>query len=522
MTAPNMFAAPDGAFTIGGGSGWKYGQNVSETHAESLFSLPVPTPDNMTDSLQQTLSVMPQAALDAFAPWLGLTEAFNGVEDAVNQIMASFSTKPLTQVIEDVMNTIDGLVRGLVGWIETGYTAADVEAAAKDVTRSISDMRTIITSLLASNGYAGNAVVIDFSAMPDAANLGSSWTEVYWSGSGSYTFGIQGGRAVCIGSSDHRWFSARYNVTETKSDYQKIGIICATKPSMNIIGGAKSNIRILGRLSSDQSTFVAVDFTANGFTLGCSVSGAWTTWYTRTSTLFDQWAFKPGAVYWLECGTSGGARIYRVWENSTILTTYVESSATSQLGAGYRSAGISGMAFSDDQKPAQVAAFSFYDNQSAPKRGSGWRIARTSTSTANLSSGDNTFPSAWFDTPDYITDDLIYDSTNNKITVAATGWYNVTVKEHGDAALLGNFSVQPTLIVNGAVNMRGQNFVWVNYNFGFSHSFIVYLNEGDEVKPGYWSSASGTSQLTGGEAAGRNTYWSGVFLGTNKKLPTSS
>jgi hypothetical protein len=444
--------------------------------------------------------------------WLNMSDAQRLNGEVLQEFLDSLEDNVLVR-------TVDGMVRGLVGWAENGYTPAQVEAAAKDLAETISDLRAIITALMSANGYAGVARVIDFTGKADSSSLGAEWAQTYW-GTGAGTLGVSGGRAKWLGSSTERWGSARYSEVQTKSDYQKIGVAFATKPSRNLFGGSKSVNRIMGRVSDDSNSFVAVDFTADGFTLGCQVGGSWTTWDTRTSTLFNPWEFKAGAAYWLECGTTGGARIYRVWENNKIIMTYVESGAASNIGVGFRSVGLAVKAFSDTALPGSIASVAFYDNQPAQRMGSGWRISRTSTSTQDVSAGDNTFPSNWFDTIEYATDDLVYDTTNNKITVAATGWYQITLKQHGDAGILGGFSLQPTLVVGGGVEMRGQNFRWDGYNEGFSHSFIVYLMEGDEVQPGYWASALALSQLGGGDAAGLNTYWSGVFLGTNKKLPT--
>lgn len=520
MTTPNQ-GAPDGAVTVGGGT-FNFGQLMSEKSGRAQFEIEPPT--NLGEAIDLLPVVMGQLPSDALKPWqkwLGLPDEDRANGNVLQQFLDSLEDSPLTKVITDLKETIDGMVRGLVGWIESGYTPAQVEAAAKDVASTLSDMRAVITALLASTGFAGNARVIDFTGLADASSLGAEWSQGY-TGTGTGTLGISGGRAKWLGSASQRWGVARYTALQTKSDYQKVGAAFSTKPSRSIFGGGKSINRIMGRVADNALSFVALDLYADGWQLGMSVGGSWTTWYTRNSTLFDPWEFKAGAAYWLECGTSGGLRIYRVWENAKILYTYVEPSALSIIGEGFRSVGLAVMAFSDTQLPAQIAAFAFYDNQAAAKRGSGWRITRTSSGTADVSNGDNTFPSNWFGTPDYITDDLVYDTTNNRITVAATGWYQITIKSHGDNNIIGGYAVQPTLLVNGSVAMRGQNFFWNGYNFGFSHSFTVYLNEGDNVRPGYWASAIAYGQLGGGDPAGLNTYWSGVFLGTNKKLPTTS
>lgn len=520
MTTPYQ-AAPDGAVTVGGGK-WNYNQLVNEKQGRAQFEIEAPS--NLAEAIDLLPVVLGQLPNDAMKPWqkwFDLSDEIAAAGGVVQAFIDSLIDSPLTRVITDLKDTIDGMVRGLVGWIETGYTPAQVEAAAKDVANTVSDLRAIVTALMASNGYAGTARIIDFTSAADSPSLGSDWAQLYV-GSGTGTFGISGGRAKWLGSATERWCSARFTGADTKGDFQKIGAAFATKPSRNIFGGSKSVNRIMGRVSADQQSFVAVNFEADGFTLGCSINGAWTTWYSFYSSLFNQWEFKAGAAYWLECGTSGGARIYRVWENNKILTTFVESSAASYMGSGYRSIGVAVKAFSDTALPGSIASIAFFDNQSAQKMGSGWRIARTGGGTSNVGNGDNNFPSNWFDTPDYITDDLIYDTTNNKITVAATGWYQITINQYADNAIIGAYSTHALLIVNGAVAQRGPLVHWDGRNKGIAGSFIVYLMAGDNVKPGYWCNATVLNNLPAGEPTGQYSYWSGVFLGTNKKPPTTT
>jgi len=511
VTTPNQ-DAPDGAVTVGGGA-WNFGQLVNEKTSRAAFE--IEPPSNLVEALELLPVVMGQLPTDAMKPWqkwLNMSDQQRASGEVLQEFLDSLEDNVLVK-------TIDGMVRGLVGWVETGYTPAQVEAAARDLAQTLADLRSVVTALLASTGYAGVARVIDFNGRADASSLGPEWSQSYW-GTGDGTLGVSAGRARWIGSATERWGFATYVDAETKSDFQKVGCAFATAPSRDIFGGSRSVNRIMARCSDDLSSFIALDLRADSWTLGCQVGWSWTTWHSRNSTLFDPWQFKPGASYWLEAGTSGGARIYRVWENNKVLHTHVESSALSNLGAGFRKVGVSVMAFSATQLPAQMAAFAFYDNQSAEKRGSGWRIARTGSGTSDMSNGDNSFPSNWFDTPEYITDDLIYDTTNNKITVAATGWYEINVCQHGDSPIIGAYSTKALLVVNGGTAQRGATCHWNGQNVGFSGSFVVYLEEGDEVKPGYRSSSALVSQLGGGDAAGLNTYWSGVYLGTNKKLPT--
>lgn len=511
MTTPNQ-PAPDGAVTIGG-STWNYGQLVNEK--EHLAAYDIEPPSNIVEAvaiLPTLLGHLPNTSMRPFQKWLNLTDEDRANGTVKERLIESLQDNPLRK-------TIDGLVRGLVGWSETGYSPNELEAIARDLAATVTDMRAVITGLQSANGFAGVARIFDFSGKPAGYSLGSEWTQSYY-GTGTGSLGIEEGVARWLGDADNRWGSARYNDIQTKSDYQKVGCAFATKPSKGLLGASRSVNRIMARVSEDMSSYVAVDFEADRFTLGCSVGWSWTTWEVRESTVGNRWEFKPGAAYWLECGTTGGARVYRVWENSTVLMTFVESGAASLMGASNRWVGLAVKTFSGTMVPGKIASFAFYDNQPDELKGSGWRVACTFTATNNLDSGDNTFPSNWFDTPDYITDDLTYNITTNGVTVAATGWYQITLNQYGDNAVVGGYSVHPTLYVDGVVAARGQTTRWAGYNEGFAATWIVYLYEGAHVKPGYWASATIVNSLVGGDAGGTNTFWSGVYLGVNKKQPT--
>lgn len=515
MTTPHQ-GAPDGAITIGGGQ-FNYGQLVNEKTARAAFDIEPPsTLAEAIDLLPVVLGQLPNESMKPWQKWLNLTDEDRLNGTVLQDFLASLDTHPLKKVIQDVQDTIDSMVRGLVGWSETGYTTAQLQEIAEQVAGAVSDLQTVVSALTNANGFGGNAKSVDFSSAADSSSLGADWSQTY-SGSGSGTFGVGGGRAKWLGTASDRWGLARYTAVETKSDYQKIGCVFSSKPSKGIFGGSKSVNRIMGRVKADLSSFVAVDFEAGDLTLGALVSGSWTTFTTASHE------FQPGAIYWLELGTTGGARIFRVWKGNTILVTYTDASVSSQ-GSDYRSVGLGVKAYSDSMKPGEAASFAFFDNTPSALRGSGWRLCRTSTSTDDQDSGENLFPTGWFDTIDRATDDLTYDATNNKVTVAATGWYQINVVQFGDTPIyVSGGAAAALLLVNGAVTQYGAAVPQTTNTGGngFQATFNVYLNDGDFVQPGYWSSWAPLNFLQA-DAAGLKTYWSGVFLGTNKKVVLSA
>jgi hypothetical protein len=473
--------------------------------------MPTPTLANAHDLLRSSLLKMPSGALNPWKAHLGISES-TGTSDTVDAVMGSLINRPKLQ------DVIDGLVQGFTGWIDNGFGADDAEDAATTLANAVSTLSGIVQSLQqaeSSGTFSGNAVMVDFSTMADASSWGSAWSQSYY-GTGSGTLGITSGKGAWQGSADSRWGNARYSTMGTKTDYQKIGAVFSSKPSRTIFNGKKSTNRIMGRASSDLASYVAVDFQADSFNLNCSNSWSYT-WLANGPSGFK---FNPGAIYWLECGTSGGVRIYRVWENSTILKTYVDSAALTQVGSSYRHTGVSAMAFNDTYVPAQVASYAFFDNAPPAVRGCGWRVSRTSSSGTTLTNGDQMFDSSYFDTPVYLTDGLTHDASSNKITVSVPGWYLVTVNQGGGSAIsIGSGRQAATLHLNGAkVQQAADNFSQPTSDFaGFNGTFIVYCAAGDYLQPGYNTTwPSGSNSLLKGESSGTQTFWSGTFLGNKQ------
>lgn len=583
MTTPYQ-TAPDGAFVVGGGT-WNYGQTMNADLARASFEFPMPNPTNMLDLLRLALEQLPLDALKPFADFLGIVDGvFTGVGMAVDAIIDALQLRPVFMAVQEFVDwvaeffnrigmglwsgdwsefqawwegtiiepieeafvqlgnfnidlggaiddiaegaatigaNIDGFIRGILGWIDSGFNVNIVEQTAADLAATIAGMSAIIAELQkdSTNGsYSGNAVAVNFSSMPPAASLGGDWSQSYPSGSGAGTLGITAGRARYTGTASNRVAFARYTAKQTISDYQKVGAAFATAPSINLFGGDRSYNSIISRCNAAGNTYVFVDLYANEIRLGTTVAGATTLFATTTD-----FRFKPGAAYWLESGTFGGARIFRVWENKTVLMTYTDASVISQLGADYRYTGMRMMARNNNYLPAQCATFAFYDNTPAAIKGCGWRISRTSGANGNFSVGNNLFPTSWFNTVEYMSPDLLetYDPVNNKIIVPADGWYQVQIIQYGDNGI-GPFTgglMRAGVALNGTVVQLGQpspSNIAVGYT-GFGGAFTVYCQAGDELQPAYGSTWSATGYLEN-DAGGLGTYWSGTFLGNQKPI----
>lgn len=552
MTTPYQ-TAPDGAFVIGGGT-WNYGQTMNEDIGRAAFEFPMPNPGNMLDLLRIALERLPIEALQPFADFLGIVDGvFDSIGAAVDAIIGGLIVRPILQTVENftqwvsdffdamgsglvsgdleefgewfdgnivqpIFGTIDGFIRGVLGLVGSGFNVNVVEETAISLAESIAAMNSIITKLQqeASSGeFTGTAVSVDFTKYAAGSTMGADWVQGY-SGTGTGTLGVGSGRVKWLGSANNRTGVSRYVGKLATSDFQKVGAAFATLPSTNFLGGSESFNYLYGRMNDTSNTYVYARLGKGSLELGCYVSGVKTVFATDNG-----FKFQPGSAYWLECGTTGGARIFRVWKNNTVILTYTDASVISQLGNMH--VGLGATAFSDTYKPAETSVFVFYDNVPAVVQGCGWRVARTSGGVGDIANGTNLFPTSWFNTVDYMSDDLAatYVASQNKIVCPADGWYSVSIYQYGDnnLGLFTGGKNRATLFKNG-VAVQHTNPIPSNVNVGyngFGGTFTVYCEKGDELQPGYTSNWSATDLLEH-DSGGLGTYWAGTFIGNKKAV----
>jgi hypothetical protein len=515
VTTPNQ-ASPDGAITIGGGE-WKYGQTINEATARAAFEFPMPTPGNMLDLLRISLERLPLDALQPFADFLGIVDGvFTSIGEAVDAILGSLVervfqtvqdfnewvkdffeslgsgllTADLTDfaewwdetITQPVVGSVDGFIRGALGLIGSGFNVTIVEDTARALKDSLADMSDIVTKLnqqATAGKFTGLAVSLPFASVSTLSTYFSQTT----SGTGAGSLALSSGKLVWSGTATDRSSLLRYTPAVCKSDYQKVGAAYATIPSTNFLGLWRSYNYLYGRMNTAGNSYVYAKIGASDLELGCYVSGSKTVFSTLSG-----FKFKPGSAYWLECGTSGGARIFRIWQNNIVILTYTDASSISQLGASNRSVGLGATAATNTYLPAQVSAFAFYDNVPAVVTGCGWRVTRTSSAPGNITNTTSLFPTVWFDTIDYMSDDLAatYSYAHNRITCPADGWYAVSVYQYGNnnlAAFTGGKN-RAALFKNGTAvqfsNPIPSN-INVGYN-GFGGTFTVYCQEGDYLQ----------------------------------------
>lgn len=447
-----------------------------------------------------------------YDPWAGISDYATGVQS-------------------DIGATRDSLVNNIFGWLGNGWSALDTDAALANQAATISGLAAMIAALQSNQNnqsVGGAQVFVDFSDRANASSLGADFTQTY-SGSGTGYWGIKSGRAAWYPVNDaNRTCVGIYNVDHTTTDYQMVGASFAAAPWWSGSTSNSGHNFLFGRADSSGSSCVFADMTAYTAQIGCIVSG--------TKTVFDtasSFTFKANSIYWLRCGTVGGARIFQLLEGTRVVLTSTEVGTTSILGSEqvtpedwrWGGAGVTGAATGlGTAQPGIMTAFALSDNQPAAVIGSGARMYRADTAGVDVSSGANQLPTDFFDTIVENTDDITADVSAGTFTVSQDGWYNVDAQFSlddfwGGFAPLSPFPLFLTLYktpYGGSPAVECQiGDVLMGYALsGFttaspraaSGSVRIYLQAGDSVGLGYNANTSKTAVFIG-DAGGVGTYF---------------
>lgn len=428
--------------------------------------------------------------------------------------------------------TINGIVNSLFGWIsDIDWDPEDSAQAQADLASTVASMSAAVTALQNNQNNAsmgGQSAFVDFTTRSPATTLGSDFNQVY-TGAGDGLLGIQSGAEWLPGSHiASRTCSFYFNALETVGDYQKIGVAFGSSPEPGLANPARNEIH--GRKNASGTRYVCAAMEKYKAWLQCVIDGAVTVWKTTPSGAFS---FKASAIYWLETGTVGDLRVYRLLEGNTPVLVHTEVGTASYVGAGYRGCGGAVYAYANGvatNRPARMAAFAVSDNHPATAVGSGARIYRSSTAGVNVAAGVNALPANYFDTPGENTPDITYDLSLGRFTVSIDGWYDIDFRTatsgftgtSNSTTSLAPFPMHLALLKNGVVDRYiGDVIRPYGYDISaasssgtyyaiapeaISGSCRIFLQKDDYVEIGYDANAARTGFLTG-DAAGAHTYF---------------
>ena len=484
----------------------------------------------------------------------GIYQAVNGGSSTGNTTASVKTTvtavnNTATTAQTTAQNGIDSVVSGFKNVTGTGYSAADAASAADETRSSIKSLSSQVTALQAksdNSAFSGTSVFVDFSTFADSTSLGTGVfsqtyvAQTYGSAtSGTSTFGVTSGLAFHTGGSGTNRkgiaiYSPSSGTARTQTIYQKVSAVFGSVP-YSFTAGATSGawLYLIGRSNLAATQYVYARIYNNTARIGY-VNGAGEVDLTNTISLPSGWKAKTGTTYSLVLGTSSAAsRTFQLLEGTTVIMAAVDSGAASAMTVSATPTTTdntyAGIAVAPGPSSygwgGSFAAFAFYDNQPATYRGSGFRIAKSSTTAVamTIAATGAVAPSGIFgsDQPSIKTDDLTWTSASSKLSASIAGWYMVELRYAWDTALGTGVRFYPILykgsgagsasIVSVGGDIVGSG---ANSSYTTGDTFLVYLAAADYIQPGYIVNATNTGVI--GDAAGTRTYFTATFIGNTK------
>lgn len=427
---------------------------------------------------------------------------------SIPQALVTGLTGALTIVTGTIGGVIDGIVNGFLGLFGSNWGVADAQSAAAAIAEQQAATAAGVAALQQQSNTAaqsGASAFVDFSTKADATSLGADFAQFY-SGSGTSTWGIVSGRVSVVGAAAAgRVARAVYTALGTLTDYQRVSAVFSSSQMVTSFGFLSASViygfnYIDGRSDATGANCVRVIFGNGSLWFGAVIAGVWTQWTTQGH------AFKPGAIYSLECGTSGGIRQYKVLCNSVPILVWTEVGTASLLGASYRKSGLGaewqvgydgggGVFYAG---PGNVAAFAIADSTIPTLIGSigrAFRAAGTSGLAGAVSTNYFPVPNGLFDTVDYASSDLTFSTTTGTWTVTKRGNYLVSTEMQCDVT---NQSGVIGVMVNGILRASGGSGV------SAAGAFLIALSPGDSVQIAF---RAYTALNIVGTAAGNATWF---------------
>lgn len=381
-----------------------------------------------------------------------------------------------------------------------------------ELTRTVQNMQAETTA--ASLG--GRVFNINFGDYPDGPLTQAGFT-VSYSGAGTSTVSIVSGKAVWdLNQDGNRTMVAKYN-TETLTDFQVVRGTMAGPPESNDSGGLQPRIWALARMNAAGTDYVWARAKCTGWLsysgdIGYTVGGVEHVW---VSDIPLGWNMDMRLI----CGVGSNARRYQVLAGSNLVVDYTEVGTSSGLGSDHRWWG-SRADTNGRQTSGAAAGASTVDNAPPAIVGSTFRASRRVTTDTTINSGGVAVPNSFYETVDYVSEDLTYTPTNNcAVTITKAGNYMCTWRVRHGAYAQGSGG-HGVLYKNGNAVARGQ---WCDTQSSFNVVVsniiatqavaMVLCAEGDVLKPGFHFTANMSDTGDSSLVDGSESYWTVTRVG---------
>ncbi|UVK64084.1 minor tail protein [Mycobacterium phage Caviar] len=426
----------------------------------------------------------------------------------------------------DLQDLVDAATNALSGASQVGeeIVGAGLDIAKNTMENLFSQLSKLVRDVQAlqseqdSSTTGGRRFNVDFSQYPNGA-FPSGLFNVTYSGPGSSSLAVSSGKVVWSTVNDGYRRATLIYPTPTLTPYQIVRGTLSSPPEQG------TNVRIwsIARANAAGTDYVFARGYCNGFLsyrgdIGCVKGGVEYIWASNVPLT---WSLDIRII----CGVGNDPRHHIVLSGDKIIIDLHEPGDKQSIvdddhcywGAVSETNGV--------QVPGNVAGASVTDNAPPAVIGTTFRASKRSGGDITVPSGSSKLPNNFFETVDYVSPDLVYEpSLNNRITAQKQGTYIVEYRVYHGRYATGQGG-HAELYKNGAMFAKGQ---WgsnpINVGFGVNTdptdatqgSFIVPLNPGDYIEPGFYFTASmsdtGNASLM---ANGTQTWFAVTRVGVN-------
>ncbi|CQD03813.1 hypothetical protein BN000_00655 [Mycobacterium europaeum] len=424
----------------------------------------------------------------------------------------------ITQAVQGVANIIGAILQGLGGIFGGSGSASDAQLVLQATAATIASTNAQLQAMQAADAADSNNGINVFLNFSNATLSG--FTESF-TGAATGLEVNSSGYAQLVTSGNGT--GVAIHPTPTNTDDQIVSAIYYTAPGsyhfFNLSEGAGYNT-LIGRSDPAGTTCVYAEVSPINCSIHNVVSGVDT---VLAQVNYSAPTFYAGAQYSLSCGFDGnGHPFFEVYVNGSPILDFTDTNGVTNHGAGYRNCGF-GLAEYAGMVPSQVASFGFVDNAPGPVVGDLCVAQGTSATAITLPNTINAAlaPGSYYDSTVTQTSNYTYDPTTNKLTVHKSCIYTVRVTTQWvpkSGAAYAYFGIG--LFVNGLLYDNDVKVVVspgaLPYFIEDSAVFIVALNAGDYLQPGFVSYSNSASYENQIVAAGNASFICAISnVGTN-------
>lgn len=464
--------------------------------------------DEIRDGMEAVLRRVPFAGSLLASVWNALTDFVNFADDTE---LATVQTR-------------ESIVTNITGNTAVDPATSEIDSAIAGQTDSLAAQAAAIAALQqvqTGNSGGGISAVEQFEYIDLDSLEPTLWERTVLTGTNitNGTIAVADGHnagmvAGSVAAAYEEWDLYVGPNRHTRTPYQRIGMTIAVRMST---GSQFTHIDIYGRASDDKTKWCRFTWKANGVVQLWYKNGGAITQLGTDAT--GQGVPSVGSNLWMDCGTTGGINVYRLYNGTKIIKTVTDTGHVideTQLGAGW------GQFNNFNNLPGKITQWSIADNQVPTVVGTTFRAYRGTATGISKSSGEAVFPANTFDTVDYISSDLVWDASQCKITATKPGTYLVGMRIGLSTVIGQNEQWNTALFKNGTLVSRGEG--WIGHeetstandnenrlSFAGGGMMSVYLNgTTDYIQFGF---NNGSSKSVVGDTGGVKTWVTATRIG---------